>query len=97
MNNEANEGAEPNGSANGGSNTELTGLSVCPRPELLDAGWEQRNLCDPTRVDELSELYESLGNEVHTEKLTPQDFGAKCDGCAQIACQSYVLIFTRKK
>lgn len=76
---------------------ELPAPSLSERPELTGDGWERRNLVAPDRLDELRELYESLDYEVRAESLSRSDFGPSCGGCAQVACSSYVLIYTRKR
>lgn len=56
----------------------------------------RRNLADPERAEETMAVYRSMGFEVRAEKLTPEDFGAKCMECALAVCSTYVLIYTRK-
>ncbi len=85
------------GCASNGPENGPTGLNAAPDPELVAAGWLRRNLSAPDRIDEARELYESLGFEVRVESLQPENFGSKCGSCAEIACQSYVLIYTRKR
>lgn len=65
--------------------------------ELLDAGWERRFLAAPDRLAEATEVYTEMGLEVHAEKLAPKDFGSGCSSCASTVCNSYVMIYTRKK
>ncbi|GEM_PF-4570716 len=77
--------------------TDTTGLTSPPDPELVAEGWERRNVASPDRVDEVRELYESLGFEVLVRPMSPDDFGSKCNECAVTACTSYVVIYTRKK
>ena len=76
--------------------TDSTGLTSPPDPKLVSQGWERRNVTSPDRVDELRDLYESLGFEVLIQSMSPTDFGSKCNECAITACSSYVLIYTRK-
>ena len=71
--------------------------AIRPDPKLVAEGWRQRNVSGPDRVEELSELYESLGHEVRIETLSPSSFGSACEGCAVVACTSYVVIYTRKR
>ena len=66
-------------------------------PALLAEGWERRTMVEPARVQEFTELYESLGFEVRVQDLTKENFGSNCAGCAASACNSYVLIYTRKQ
>ena len=71
-------------------------LEVNGDPALLAQGWERRTMTEPHRVDELRELYTSLGQEVLVQPLAAADFKASCAGCAETACDSYVLVYTRK-
>ena len=66
-------------------------------PALLAEGWVRRNVTDPARVRELTELYTLLGFEVMAKKLTPEDFGPVCEQCSEDVCGVYVLIYTRKR
>ena len=66
-------------------------------PVLLAAGWTRRNLADPARTEELTDLYRSLGFETRAVELTPEDFGPSCTSCASVICRSYVMIYTRKR
>jgi hypothetical protein len=66
-------------------------------PVLLAEGWERRAMVEPARIVEFTELYESLGFEVLAQKLTQANFGSTCAGCAESACLSYALIYTRKR
>ncbi len=69
---------------------------VKPDPALLEAGWVRRNLATPAQVDEVVELYSSLGFEVKVQQLGPTDFDSGCTSCALSACTSYVLVYTRR-
>lgn len=66
-------------------------------PALLADGWVRRHMVDPARAEETTELYTALGFEVIAQNLTPADFGAQCRLCAESGCDSYVLIYTRKR
>lgn len=70
--------------------------SVRSDEALLADGWERRFVTDAARLDEVIELYRSTGYEVRAEKLSRTDFGDGCGECARTACQSYVLIYTRR-
>ncbi len=65
--------------------------------ELMAAGWDRRFEADVTRVNELVEMYADLGYEVTTSDLAPEEIGPQCAGCAVVACQKYVVIFTRSR
>jgi len=73
------------------------GYSVQDDPDLIAQGWVRRFMADPTRAKEAVELYESMGFEVKVQELTPEDFGPNCTDCGSNLCQSYVLIYTRKR
>jgi len=64
--------------------------------ELEAAGWERRFEADATRASELVELYSDLGYEVTTRKIVPQEIVPECAGCAIVACQRYVVVYTRR-
>ncbi len=70
---------------------------VLPNRDLEAEGWVRRNLSDPSRIDEVVGLYESLGHEVRVEKLSANDFAEECESCALSVCSSYVMIYTRPK
>jgi hypothetical protein len=71
--------------------------SINDDPALEAAGWVRRHLADPVRARESAELYESLGFEVMSRRLRPEDLGPECQACAISVCHSYVLIYTRSK
>ena len=73
------------------------GSSLVPDPELVNQGWELRNLSDPTKAREASSLYHSLGFEVLERPALPENFGPDCGVCASEACQTYVLLYVREK
>ena len=79
-----------------GDRREQGELTVRTDPTLIAEGWTRRNLAAPDRAREMVDLYRSLGYEVKEVKLTPEDFGPSCDGCAPLVCRSHVLIYTRK-
>ncbi len=65
-------------------------------PALVAQGWERRQLVDPDRAKETTELYRALGFEVLCKKLEPSDLGEDCESCAVAGCQGYVTIYTRR-
>lgn len=73
------------------------GIKILGAPKLEDEGWEQRTVSDPNRMEELEDLYESLGFETKITSLDPLSFGQACNECAIGACSSYVALFTRKR
>ncbi len=64
--------------------------------DLEAAGWTRRFDADSARVEELAELYRSLGYEVSVRALAPESFGPQCAGCALGACSRYVELYTRR-
>ncbi len=67
-----------------------------PDPALIATGWERRFVADPVRAREATDLYESLGFEVHAEPLKPVELGSQCDECQLVVCHTYVTLYTRK-
>ncbi|HEY8883488.1 MAG TPA: hypothetical protein VIM47_08830 [Dermatophilaceae bacterium] len=63
---------------------------------LETEGWQRRFEADATRTGELVDLYSDLGYEVTTRKIAPQEIGPQCAGCAIVACERYVALFTRR-
>jgi hypothetical protein len=71
--------------------------SIHDDPTIDADGWVRRHLADPVRARESIELYESLGFEVMSRRLQPDDLGPECQACAASVCSSYVLIYTRAR
>lgn len=69
---------------------------VSANPELIAAGWERRYLADPARAEEARVTYTELGYEVLLEAPQPAQFDLSCAACAETACDTYVLIYTRR-
>ena len=65
--------------------------------ELEEAGWQRRFEADVARVDEVAELYASLGCEVTTRAVAPKSFAPECESCAVASCSRYVEIYTRRR
>jgi hypothetical protein len=66
------------------------------RLELETSGWQRRFEADVGRARELTDLYCEMGYEVTTLPIAPQEIGPECAGCAIIACQRYVALYTRR-
>jgi hypothetical protein len=77
-------------------NADPSETTVPADAKLLAEGWVRRNVTDPSRVEELTEMYMMLGYEIFTRELTKDDFGAVCAQCTDDVCGVYVLIYTRK-
>ena len=71
-------------------------IQVLRGPALAEEGWTQRTVSDATRIEELEELYSSLGFETKTTAIDPTSFGEACAACAETACSNYIALFTRK-
>jgi hypothetical protein len=60
--------------------------------------WEKRNSVGPDRIEELKELYESLGFEVKIEQFEgPEDADEACGTCYGDPAGEYYVIYTRAK
>jgi len=71
------------------------GIRVLRAGDLRADGWKQRTVGDRTRIEELQDLYSTLGFETATTNLDPSTFGEACTTCAVSACTEYVALFTR--
>ena len=71
-------------------------LDLSPNPELSSQGWDRRFMVGPDRVKEANQLYRELGYEVLNEPVRPSEFNEICKECQTIACNDYVIIYTRK-
>lgn len=77
----------------------LPSAADCPGsgdPDLVTGGWTRRSQVDPSRVEEVTELYTSLGFEVRLEKSKAEHFAEACQACAAVACESYLVVYTRR-
>jgi hypothetical protein len=75
---------------------QLSEVSGQKNLELEAAGWQHRFETEAIRTGELIDLYQDLGFEVTTRKIAPQEIGPECAGCAIVACQRYVALYTRR-
>ncbi len=75
---------------------EASGPAPGDEGDLEAGGWERRFEVDMARVEELEELYRSLGYEVRVRSVVPESFGPQCAGCALTACSRYVELYTRR-
>jgi len=66
-------------------------------PGLASEGWERRFMADGKRLNEYVELYTSLGFEVHTETVQPEEIGPECTDCRLIICRQFVTLYTRRR
>jgi hypothetical protein len=63
--------------------------------ELARQGWIRRFVGGPPRLQEVRELYESLGLEVRFETLSPDELAEECGDCA-LALALFRVIYTRR-
>jgi hypothetical protein len=64
--------------------------------ELETQGWTRQFTIEVERADEYVELYESLGNEVRVEPVTPDLLvSEECTACILAARERYRIIYTR--
>lgn len=64
-------------------------------PRLAAEGWTRRFMADSERLTEYLDLYTTLGLEVRTEKVEPEEVGEECSDCRLIICRQFVTIYTR--
>lgn len=64
-------------------------------PDLEADGWVRRFVADPVRAREAVEIYTASGFDVRVQPLTPERFGPGCDACAQVACATWSIVYTR--
>lgn len=63
--------------------------------ELAARGWSRRFVGSPPRLKEMVELYETLGQEVLLDELSPEELAAECDGCT-LALSLFRVVYTRR-
>lgn len=78
-----------------------TGLSDLPQrtkseEELIREGWTRRFIGGPPRLQEMVELYKSLGYEVWLEPQAPEEFRDECEDCT-LALRFFRVVYTRKQ
>lgn len=74
----------------------MTGEQESRVRELEAQGWTRQFTTEVERAKEYVELYESLGNKVRLEPVTPDLMVAEeCATCLLAACDKYVVIYTR--
>jgi hypothetical protein len=75
----------------------LSAAERLPNPALAAEGWERRFMADGLRLAEYTELYTSMGYEVRTEKVPPEEIGPECGDCRLLICRQFVTLYTRKR
>jgi hypothetical protein len=78
-----------------------TGLTDLPQrtkseEELIREGWARRFVGGPPRLQEMVELYNSLGYEVWLEPQAPEEFRDECEDCT-LALIFFRVVYTRKQ
>ncbi len=80
--------------------TERGLIGLVPRgkseAELIAEGWTRRFVGGPPRLQEMTELYQSLGYEVRLEPQEAKEFRDECEGC-MLALMLFRVIYTRPK
>ncbi len=64
--------------------------------ELLAEGWMRRFVGGPPRLQEMVELYQSLGYEVWLEPQEADEFCDECEGCT-LALLLFRVVYTKPK
>ena len=64
--------------------------------ELAREGWIRRFVGGPPRLREVRELYESLGNDVRLETLSPEELAEECGDC-RLALELFRVVYTRRR
>lgn len=64
--------------------------------ELEKQGWQLQFTTDETRLNEMVELYQSLGYEVRLESVCAELPLPECDSCYGKFCDKYKTIFVRR-
>jgi hypothetical protein len=69
--------------------------ALCAREaELAADGWQRRFVAAPPRLQEMTDLYRSLGLDVRHEPLDDTDLSDDCGGCI-LARTLFRIIYTR--
>ena len=63
--------------------------------ELAADGWNRRFTGSPPRLGELTELYESTGQDVLLDDVLPGELATECEGCT-LALALFKVIYTRR-
>jgi hypothetical protein len=64
--------------------------------ELTKKGWQKKSTNDEPRLSELSELYTTIGYEVHLEPFDPEEEPG-CTECMKLQADRYKTIYIKKK
>ncbi len=64
--------------------------------ELIADGWTRRFVGGPPRLQEMVELYRSLGYDVCLEPQAPEELRAECEDCT-LALTLFRVVYTRPR
>jgi hypothetical protein len=53
-------------------------------------------MADAERLKEYVELYSSLGYEVKTMAVRPEEISEECGDCRLLICRQFVTLYTRR-
>ncbi len=62
--------------------------------ELIAEGWTRRFVGGPPRLQEMVELYQSLGYDVWLEPQAPEELRDECEDCT-LALTLFRVVYTR--
>lgn len=74
----------------------LSEAHLHPDPARVADGWERRFVTDAVRAADAVALYESLGFEVVTDSVRPEEMGGRCDACRLLVLMQFRTIYTRR-
>jgi hypothetical protein len=79
------------------STSSLSNLPECTKSEeeLIPEGWTRRFVGGPPRLQEMVEIYRSLGYEVRLEPQALDEFPDECEDCT-LALTFFRVVYTRK-
>jgi len=67
------------------------------RETLRDTGWRRMFIVSPERLEEVRELYESIGYEVKAVRPRREEFRDECGECALKICNECWVIYVRRR
>ncbi len=70
---------------------------IKPDPALLADGWQRRFVADGRQTREAVDLYASLGFEVRSVPVRPDELNDECAGCRLIAALQFQTLYTRRR
>ena len=75
----------------------MSALALTEQDRRLEAeGWTRRFMGGPPGLADQVSLYRSLGLEVRTEPVPPEELAAACQGCT-LALQLFRIVYTRRR